>query len=187
MFVKSLKVCLFAFAVCLTAVAQNLTVREIMREPSIAGMRPEPEKLSPNGKSVVFSWNADGVEPRNLYIVDSDGKNSRILVNAEQNYETRNAPPESKLNYGLNVRDDFAKAREKNLGGVEFSPNSKRILFLQNSDIYVLDLDSQNAKPRRITRTQSSESGARWLDNDSILYSSGGNYFVLNLREASLI
>lgn len=180
---------LFAFALCLflSAPAQNLTVKEMMREPSIAGMRPDAEKISPDGRSVVFAWNADGKEPRNLYIVDADGKNSRVLVNAEANFEPRTLPPESKLNYGLIVRDDFVKAREKNLFGVEFSPDSKRILFLQNTDIYVLELDKKDAKPRRITRTQGVEAGARWLTNDAILYASGGNYFVLNIAETSLI
>jgi dipeptidyl aminopeptidase/acylaminoacyl peptidase len=188
MFLKAFNFCLLTLAFLLVCGvnAQNLTVKDIMREPSIAGMRPESEKLSPDGKTVVYSWNADGIEPRNLYIVNSDGGNSRILVNAEANYEQRMLPPESKLNYGLTVRDDFVKAREKNLGGVEFSPDSKRILFLQNTDIYVLDLE-KDAKPRRITRTQGVEAGARWLTNDAILYSSGGNYYVLNLKETSLI
>ena len=36
------------------AAAQQLTVREIMAEPSIAGMRVEGEKLSPDGSKVVF-------------------------------------------------------------------------------------------------------------------------------------
>ena len=187
MFSKTIFFCLFTFAFCLVLQAQNLTVKDIMREPSIAGMRPESEKLSPDGKFVVYSWNADGIEPRNLYIVNSNGSDARILVNAEANYEQRILPPENKLNYGLQVRDDFTKAREKNLGGVEFSPDSKRILFLQNTDIYVLDLESKDAEPRRITRTQGVEAGARWLTNDSILYASGGNYFVLNLKETSLI
>ncbi len=179
---------IFIVFLCLSAVfGQNLTVKEIMREPSLAGMRPESEKLSPDGKFVVYAWNAEGKEPRNLYIVNSDGNNSRILVNAEANYEQRTLPPASKLDYGLIVRDDFVKAREKNLGGVEFSPDSKRILFLQNTDIYVLELEKTDAKARRITRTQGVEAGARWLTNDAILYASGGNYFVLNLKETSLV
>jgi acetyl esterase/lipase len=178
---------LLTFAFCFSVFSQNLTVRDIMREPSIAGMRPDAERLSPDGKYVVFGWNAEGREPRNLYIVPSSGGAPRILVNAEQNFEPRQTPPESKLNYGLEVRDEFVRAREKNLGGVEFSPDSKRILFLQNTDIYVLDLENASAKPRRITRTQGAEAGARWLSNDEILYASGGNYFVLNLRETSLI
>jgi dipeptidyl aminopeptidase/acylaminoacyl peptidase len=189
MFSKTFRISLLAVFFCVVsgAGAQTLTVKDIMREPSMAGMRPDSEKLSPDGKWVVYAWNADGREPRNLYIVDSDGKSARILVNAEQNFEPRTLPPESKLNYGLLVRDEFVKAREKNLGGVEFSPDSKRILFLQNTDIYVLELESNDAKPRRITRTQGVEAGARWLTNDAILYASGGNYFVLNIRETSLV
>lgn len=181
--------CLFTFTFCLvlSANAQNLTVREIMREPSIAGMRAESEKLSPDGKYVIYSWNADGKEPRNLYIVSTSGGDARILVNAEENFEARSSQTDSKLNYGLIIRDEFVKAREKNLFGVEFSPDSKRILFLQNTDIYILDLETSGAKPRRITRTQSFEGSARWLTNDSILYGLGGNYFVMNLKETSVI
>jgi dipeptidyl aminopeptidase/acylaminoacyl peptidase len=188
MFAKTFRIFLLTVVFCFAsaAFAQNLTVKDIMREPNLSGMRPESEKLSPDGKYVVYAWNADGKEPRNLYIVESDSSNSRILVNAEQNFEPRTLPPSSRLDYGLLVRDDFIKAREKNLGGVEFSPDSKRILFLQNTDIYVLDLENKDAKARRITRTQGVEAGTRWLTNDAILYSSGGNYFVLNLKETSL-
>lgn len=178
---------LFTFCLVLSISAQNLTVRQMMAEPSLAGMRPDSERISPDGKYVIFSWNPEGKEPRNLYITSSERSEPRILVNAEQNYELRTPPPESKLNYGLIVRDDFSKAREKNLGGVDFSPDSKRILFSQNSDIYILDLENKDAKPRRITRTQGFEGGARWLTNDSILYSSSGNSFILNIKETSLV
>lgn len=175
------------FCIFLSVSAQNLSVRDIMREPHLSGMRADAKQLSPDGRTVIFAWNPEGKEPRNLYIVPAAGGTPRILVNAEQNFEPRPAPPESKLNYGLTVRDDFIKAREKNLGGVDFSPDSRRILFSQNSDIYVLELEDQNAKPRRVTRTQGFEAAARWLTNDSILYSSGGNYFVLNLKETALV
>lgn len=181
---------LFAFCFRLSLSAQTLTVRDIMREPSLAGMRPDNEKLSPNGQFVVFAWNAEGKEPRNLYIVSTKGGEPKILVDAEKNYELRSAAPESKLNYGLTVRDDFTKAREKNLGGAEFSPNSKRLLFAQNSDIYVLEIDVQKDKvsnPRRITRTQGAEAAARWLDDSTILYQSNGNFFALNIDQTSLV
>ena len=179
--------CLLIFAFSFSAFSQTLTVREIMREPSIAGMRADSEKLSPDGKTVIFSWNSEGKEPRNLYIVSTSGGEPRVLVDAEANFEARTQPTESKLSYGLTVRDDFVKAREKNLFGMEFSPDSKRILFLQNTDIYTLDLETKDAKPRRLTRTQGFEGAARWLTNDSVLYSSSGNYFVLNLAETSLV
>lgn len=138
----SIHFCLFTFAFCLSAFSQTLTVRDIMRDPSLAGMRPDSERLSPDGQLVAFAWNSEGKEPRNLYLVPTSGGAARIVVDAEKNYETRTAAPESKLNYGLIVRDDFARAREKNLGGAEFSPNSKRLLFTQNGDIYVLDLSA---------------------------------------------
>jgi len=41
-----------ALSVCVSA--QQLTVREIMAEPSIAGMRAEGEKLSPDGSKVAY-------------------------------------------------------------------------------------------------------------------------------------
>lgn len=167
--------------------AQNLSVRQMMAEPSPAGMRPDSARISPDGSFIVYAWSASGRDPRDLYIVNADGTGTRVLVNAAANFEQRTTPPESKLNYGLQVRDDFVKAREKNLGGVDISPDSKRILFSQNSDIYIVDLEAADAKPRRVTRTQGFEAGARWLTNDAILYSSGGNFFVLNIKETALI
>ncbi|MGI8495355.1 MAG: prolyl oligopeptidase family serine peptidase, partial [Pyrinomonadaceae bacterium] len=184
--------CLFTFAFCLSAFGQNLTVRDIMAEPGLSGMRPESEKLSPDGKLVVYAWNAEGKEPRNLYVVSTNGGTPQMIVDAEKNYETRTAAPEGKLNYGLIVRDDFVKGREKNLGGTDFSPNSKRLLFSQNSDIYVVEIDSSKTPaavfaPRRITRTQGSESSARWLDDSTILYQSNGNFYALNIEQTALV
>ncbi len=65
--------CLLTFALCLKVSAQTLSVRDIMQEPSLAGMRPESEKLSPDGKLVAFAWNAEGREPRNLYLISTGG------------------------------------------------------------------------------------------------------------------
>lgn len=193
MFSKIPAVCLLTFAFCFFAFGQTLTVRDIMVEPSIAGMRPDSEKLSPDGTLVVFSWNAEGKEPGNLYLVSTRGSGQpQMIVNAEKNYEQRTEQPESKLNYGLIVRDDFTKAREKNLFGADFSPNSKRLLFIQNSDIYTMEIDASKtpftvSAPRRITRTQGSESSARWLDDSTILFQSNGNYYTLNIEQTQLV
>ena len=53
--------CLFTFAffLVLGVNAQILTIPQIMAEPSIAGMRVEGEKLSPDGIEVVFVWNVE--------------------------------------------------------------------------------------------------------------------------------
>ncbi|GIU81849.1 MAG: S9 family peptidase [Acidobacteria bacterium] len=164
---------------------QSLTVRQIMAEPSIAGMRPVSERISPDGRWVAFLWNAEGKSPGNLYVVStSDGK-ARLLVDAEKNYEERSTSVESSLNYGLVVRDDFVKAREKNLSGIEFSPDSKKILFVQNGDVYVVDIETSVLK--RITRTQGVETQARWLNDTTVIFSSGGNFFALDLEKGSLV
>lgn len=68
----------FFFAVSLQA--QELSVPEIMAEPSIAGMRPEGEKLSPDGSKVVFLWNAEGKMPRDLYLVSTSGGEPKIIL-----------------------------------------------------------------------------------------------------------
>ena len=160
--------------------AQNLTVREIMAEPSIAGMRVEGEKLSPDGSKVVFLWNAEGKMPRDLYLVStSGGTPQKILSASDLPVPSRTPEKENKLDYGLTVRDDFVKARENQLGGFEWSPDSKKLVFSYGGDLYVYSPGS--GKPMRLTQTQAAEVAPRFLDNDRIVYSQNGNLFVLNL------
>ncbi|HVQ56596.1 MAG TPA: hypothetical protein VMS29_07560, partial [Pyrinomonadaceae bacterium] len=67
-------VLLLALAVCLQVVhAQTLSVHDIMAEPSIAGMRVDGERLSPDGKQVIYLWNPEGKPPRSLYIQSTSG------------------------------------------------------------------------------------------------------------------
>ncbi len=178
----------FVFIQCAFVSAQNLTVREIMREPSIAGMRVESERLSPDGKFVVYLWNAEGKEPKNLYLVSTDGSGTKILVTPKDLLSPNPAStPENKLNYGLIVNDEFAKSRRNQIGNLDWSPDSKRILFSQNGDLYILNITENNAKPRRLTKTQSAEFAAQWIDDQKILFSQNGNYFVMDTGNFSLI
>lgn len=163
--------------------AQSLTIREIMREPSIAGMRAEVERISPNGEVVAFLWNSEGKQPRNLYIASTRNAALRLLVDSSSIYE-RNQQPENKLNYGLIARDEFVREREKNLSNVEFSPDSKRILFTQGGDIYIVEIETGNL--HRITKTQAVETQVRWISDDKILFLSVGNFYVLDLKKPSV-
>ncbi len=167
--------------------AQNLTVREIMAEPSIAGTRVSGEKLSPDGSKVIFLWNAEGKLPLDLYLTTTDGKSSPhiILRVSDVPVPTPSPTPEPKLNYGLTVRDDFARARENGLGNFEWSPDSKKLVFTHRGDLYTLTIGE--AKPRRYTKTQSPEAAARFIDNDRILYQQNGNLFVLNTADSSTV
>src|SRR5687768_18061377 len=113
-------VCLLLFSVA--ASSQTLTVRQIMSEPSIAGMRAEGEKLSPDGTKVSFLWSAEGKVPRDLYLVrTADGQPVKILSPSELPPPTRPPEKENKLDYGLVLRDEFVRARENQLGNFEWS------------------------------------------------------------------
>src|SRR6266567_2797997 len=74
--------CLFTFAfwLALSEKAQSLTVQQIMAEPSIAGMRVEGEKLSPDGTKVIYLWNAEGKLPRDLYLSPTDRSDPKIIL-----------------------------------------------------------------------------------------------------------
>lgn len=151
-----------------------------MAEPSIAGMRVEGEKLSPDGTKVVYLWNAEGKMPRGLYLVSTSGGDPvRILSPSDLPPPSRPPEKENKLDYGLVLRDDFAKERENQLGSFEWSPDSKRLVTSYGGDLYVLTLGE--TKARRLTRTQTPETGARFIDNDRILFSQSGNLFVWDL------
>ncbi len=170
-------------SIAVNGVAQTLTVRQIMAEPSIAGMRAEGEKLSPDGRKVIFLWNADGRMPRDLYLVSTADAKPQIILRQSDMPAPATPQSDNKLNYGVELRDDFVKQRENALAGFEWSPDSSKLVFSFAGDLFVLTLDG--TRPRRYTRTQSPEFGARFLDNDRILYSAGGNIFVLNIADAS--
>lgn len=178
---------LLTFIFCLSATAQTLSVREIMAEPSLAGMRAESERLSPNGESVVFMWNAGGKEPKDLYIVSTSGGEPRKLLSPQDLLSAPTPAAENKLNYGLIVNDEFVLARRNQIGNLDWSPDSRRILFAQNGDLYILNVEEKNAKPRRLTKTQSAEFSARFLDDKRILFSQNGNFFVIDTENFSLI
>jgi dipeptidyl aminopeptidase/acylaminoacyl peptidase len=166
--------------------AQNLTVREIMAEPSIAGMRVEGEKLSPDGSKVIFLWNAEGKMPRDLYLVStSGGTPQKILSNSDLPVPSRTPEKENKLDYGVTVRDQFVKERENQLGNFEWSPDSKRLVFSYGGDLYLFTPGA--GKAQRLTQTQTAEVGPRFVDNDRILYSQNGNLFVWNLANNLII
>jgi dipeptidyl aminopeptidase/acylaminoacyl peptidase len=143
-------------------------------------MRAEGEKLSPDGSKVIYLWNAEGKMPRDLYLVStSGGPSQKILSIADLPVPSRTPEKETKLEYGLVLRDQFTKDRENQLGNFEWSPDSKKLVFSYGGDLYIFTPGV--GKPTRLTQTQTPEAGARFLDNERILYTQNGNLFVWNL------
>ena len=172
-------------ALVFTVRAQTLNIRAIMAEPSIAGMRAEGEKLSPDGRFLAFFWNAEGRMPRDLYIAStSDGALTKLLSPADLPLNERPQRNDIKLDYGLETRDEFVRSRENQIGNVEWAPDSKRLIFTFGGDIFILTIG--DSKPKRLTNTQTPEFGARFLDNERILFSQSGNAYILNTTTAEL-
>lgn len=112
-----------------------------MAEPSIAGQRVSGEKLSPDGKKVIFLWNAEGKPRRDLYLVSTAGGTPEKILSPDQ-LPAPVRPPEraNPLNYGVEMRDQFVLDRENQLGNFEWSPDSRRLIFTFGGDIYMLSL-----------------------------------------------
>jgi dipeptidyl aminopeptidase/acylaminoacyl peptidase len=199
--VLTLILLLLASSARLGAQTAPLTVRDIMSEPSIAGMRPEGEKLSPDGSQVAYLWSATGKEPRDLYLVPALGGQALLLVKAvdtpkegrEDKTKTKGeAATGERKEERVMQRDAAQQAREQSISAVEWSPDSKRLLFSKGGDLYTLSLDKsdeyQVLVPQRLTRTVAFEGGAEWLaDSRRILYQSGGNLFVVNADQPALV
>lgn len=186
----------FALAQGTTTTTTTPTVRDIMAEPSIAGMRAEGEKISPDGRAAAFLWSAGGREPRDLYVVSTEGGEPKLLVRAvDKPQETRpdSAATRDEARTGERreertmQRDAAQQAREQSVSGIEWSPDSKRLLFSKSGDLYIVTSDGASA-PRRLTSTSAVEGGARWLnDSRRILYQSGGHLFIIDVDQAAII
>lgn len=183
----------------LVAQTPSLTVRDIMSEPSITGMRPAGERLAPDGQHVAYLWSATGVEPRDLYLVETRGEKPGkpfLLVKAvdtpkearEEKTQTKDqATTGGRKEERVMQKDAAQQAREQSITSVEWSPDSKRLLFSKGGDLYTLSLD-KGAVPQRLTRTVAGEGGAQWLaDSRRILYQTGGNLFVVNADRPELV
>jgi dipeptidyl aminopeptidase/acylaminoacyl peptidase len=178
----------------------SLTVREIMAEPSIAGMRAEGEKLAPDGEQAAYLWSATGREPRDLYIVSTrGGEKPRLMARAvddpqelqrpratEETVDEARAGDERKEERVM-LRDSAEQAREQSVSAIEWSPDSRRLLFSKNGDLYLLNTNNSPAVPRRLTNTVAKETAAQWLaDSRRILYQSGEDLFVIDADQTSI-
>jgi len=168
--------------------AQDLTISEIMAEPSIAGMRVQSEQLSPDGKWVIFLWNAEGKYPLDLYLASTEGGTPRKWLSPwdiSPPKEEKEKPEEKALEYGVVVDDEFEKVRRNQFGNLRWSPDSSSLLFGIAGDLYTVERGATN--PKRITKTESSEFAAQFLTNDIILFQQNGDVYTINRKDGTLV
>jgi dipeptidyl aminopeptidase/acylaminoacyl peptidase len=141
-------------------------VRAIFQQPLVDGTRPSAGKISPDDAWVAYFWNEEGYpRPLNLYVAPAGGGAPRKLTSF-----TSRVPESFKpVTWPLSSPGVF----------VEFSPDSRRVLFGYDQDLYVAAVDGSALE--RLTRTNAGESEAIWApDGKSIVYASGGALYRMS-------
>lgn len=157
--------------------------------PTEGNMMNLSPRFSPDGKKIAFHTNRDG--NMEIYIADADGSNLVNLTKSPYNEAAPSWSPDGKQivfasdrggSYGIylmnadgsNVRLVFDAPNELDFRP-SFSPDGKRILFthhpLPGSDAVLALIDSDGKNLRFITQPPEQASHARWLDNDTIVFS----------------
>lgn len=146
-------------------------------------------RFSPDGKKIAFHTNRDG--NMEIYVADADGRNQVNLTKSSTNEAAPSWSPDGKQivfasdrggSYGIylmdadgsNVRLVFDSPNELDFRP-SFSPDGKRILFanhpLPGSDAVLALIDPDGSNLRFITQPPEQASHARWLDNETIVFS----------------
>ena len=157
---------------CIAAASLAVTVEDVFREPSIEGERAGGAQISPDEKWVAYAWNPDGFTyPRDLYVVSTAGGEPRALTHFE-----RRDSADSLQHYWHELRstlgrggNDSLKTLPRYFGGpgerdvvgeIAWSPDSKRIAFSVQGDLYVVG--ARDGRMARLTHTHAWESSPLW-------------------------
>lgn len=146
-------------------------------------------RFSPNGKKIAFHTNRDG--NMEVYVADADGRNLVNLTKSPTNEAAPSWSPDGEQivfasdrggSYGIYVMDaDGSNVRlvfdEPNVMDFRpcFSPDGKRILFahhpLPGIDAVLALVNPDGSNLRFITQPPEQASHARWIDNETIVFS----------------
>lgn len=166
----------------------KLTIEQIMQDPKWTGAVSSTIWWSENGKQVYFKWNPGDAEAESTYVVNRDGNGLRKLTLEER----KNLIPE---------RGEYNKDRTKKVylkngdifllnipsmniqqitnttereSSPSFSHDEKKILFVRNSNLFSIELESglltqltdfrQGNKPKDKSKTDRK----KWLEKEEL-------------------
>ncbi len=123
------------------AAKKPLRLEEIFTEAGLTGRMPTQMRWSPDGKQLTYILQEDQGERRDLWVVEAETGEKRVLVSYEQ--LTKLAPAYE------GVQDEREKERllRYSVAAYVWSPDSKQILFTSAGRLYLYDLATQEAKP----------------------------------------
>jgi dipeptidyl-peptidase-4 len=116
-----------------------LTIEAIFAEGSITGRGPEALKWSPDGSKLSFVQRDDAGEHGQLWYIDAGSGEKKVLVSEEKLVKL--SPPVTK------ITDEREKERRTRyaVSAYHWAPDSKRILFDSNGQLWLYGLESGTA------------------------------------------
>jgi len=151
----------FCFSlVGVTALAQTLTVEKIMRDTTWIGNSPSSIIWAPDSKSVMFSWDPEGLDYDSFYV-----------------HQLGRQGPEKMEHLDAVRRIHAARAI--------YNRDRTQRVHVYAQDLYITDV--KTGQGRRITKTEESEADPRFIMNDQwVSFTRGMNLFAWNIRDGSL-
>lgn len=138
---------LVLFGVAMPAMAEKLSIDRIFSDPALAGPAPRALQIAPDGSRVTFlRGKSDDQNQLDLWEYNLKDRATRLLVdsktlepNGEQLSDAEKARRERARIAGLHGIVDY-----------QWAPDSSKLLFPLNGDLYLYDLATKNV--RRLTQ-----------------------------------
>jgi len=154
----------------------ELSIDLIMKGEEFVGTEPSDAVWAVDGKTLYFRWKKPGQAKAEQYAVTAANPVPRPVTAAD----LLKLPPLRSSTGGRMFR------RFGGMGGeMQFDKTKKRAFFVQNGDIFLLDLTT--GKTRQLTATEERKFGARFTaDEKKIVFTMADNLFVLSLEDGIL-
>lgn len=153
----------------LPAPKSGLTLRRQLAYPLVQGTSPSGASMSPDGKHIVFAWNAKGERMKNVWLMDYPDGQPREVIRSEKI---------DRLPRQDDKRTDLEKQEEAlydaGFSGFQWSPDSRECLSQYRGRTWIFDSDGKNL--RALFDTQDEVSSPSYsLDNKAIYFTRRGN------------
>jgi dipeptidyl-peptidase-4 len=172
--VRSAKIVLVGLCAAQAVAAQpapsSLTLDQVVRSTAITGSTPSALAWSPDSRTLAFAWDSSGgIGPRELWLVNADGKGRRVLAKDPGGSRSTPAPvreivwrADSRTLYLL--RGTHLLAVTPATGAVDtiatvtadaqelsLSPSGDRVAYLKGGDLWTVALGAAPSAPRKLT------------------------------------
>ncbi len=155
----------------------GLDIATMMKGEEFVGTSPSGLAWAVDGKTLYFRWKRPGAERQELYAVTAARP------------EPRPVKQEELLKLPALRQEAAGRMRTAGFGGfgaeVEFDRDRKRMLVVQNGDLFLVDL--QTGKSRQLTALAERKSGASFsFDGKKAVFTMAENLYAISLEDGSI-